>query len=97
MWENVALCYSFSHFRQVKSGIRCENTRYVRYVRYTRFVLQDGSILVQDPISMVNYFLSTPITIFPDGLLNYKEPAEKLWDLSLRRIEDQHKIYKKHY
>ena len=90
MWENVALCYGFSHFRQVKSDIRCENTHYVRYVRYTlvlvlhhHLVLQDGSILVQDPISMVNYFLSTPITIFPDGLLIYKEPAaETVWDLS---------------
>ena len=75
MRENVAPWYGFSHFRQVKSGIRCKNTRCVRYVRYTRYVLQNGSTLAQDRILMVNYFLSTSITIFPDGLLIYKEPA----------------------
>ena len=64
MRENVALCYGFSHFRQVKSGIRCENTRYVRLETdfrsketrqvFFRHMLQDGSILVEDTMLMVN-------------------------------------------
>ena len=95
MWENVALWYGFSHFRPVKWGIRCENTR---YVRYTRFVPQNGSILVQDFISMVNYFLSTPITIFPDSLLIYKEPAAKLCGIyHYDVLRTNTKILQKHY
>ena len=52
------------------------------------------SILVQDTMLMSNYLFSTPITVFPDGLFIYTELAAKLgmWDLSLRSIEDQHKI-----
>ena len=62
MRENV--CYGFSHFRQVESGIRCENTRYVRLEidfrsKETRqfffqHKLQDGSILVEDTMLMAN-------------------------------------------
>ena len=93
MRENLALlCYGFSHFRQVKSGIRCKNTRYIRLETdfrsketrqffssfFFRHELQDGSILVQDPMLMVNCSLSTPITILPDCLFIYKELAAKL-------------------
>ena len=45
---------------------------------FFRHELQDGSILVQDPMLMVNCSLSTPITILPDGLFIYKELAAKL-------------------
>ena len=44
---------------------------------------------------MMNSFLSTPITIFPDGLFIYKKQAAKLCGIYhyLRRIKiaDQHK------
>ena len=64
MREKVALCYGFSHFCQVQSGIRCENTRYVRLETdfrsketrqfFFRHELQNGSILDEDTMLMVN-------------------------------------------
>ena len=89
MRENVVLCYGSSHFRQVKSlpktpavfGWRPisevdKETRQVFSTRATRWLY-----LSSRPILMMNSFLSTPITIFPEGLFIYKEPAAKLCEI----------------
>ena len=85
MRENVSLCYGLSHFRQVKSlpktsamfGWRpiSEVRKRARFVstRATRWLY-----LSSKPMLMINSFISTPITIFPDCLFIYKEPAAKL-------------------
>ena len=49
---------------------------------------------------MMNYFLSTPITIFPDGLFIYKEPAVKLcgiYQYDALKLRTNTKVLQKHY
>ena len=108
-WKTVMSKWLTTFFRRwtisFKSGIPCENTRYVRLETdfrsketrqgVFRHELQDGSILVQDAMFMVNYFLPTPITIFPDGLFICKKPAAKLcgiYHYEVLRNEDTLKI-----
>ena len=106
MRENVALCYGFSHFRQVKSlpkipamfGWRpiSEVRKLARFfsTRATRWLY-----LSSRPMLMMNSSLSTPITIFPDGLFIYKEPAAKLcgiYHYNALKLRTNTKVLQKH-
>ena len=82
------LRYGFSHFRQAKPSVPCENTRYVRLktdfrsMETRQFFFDTGYILVEHLMLKVNYFVeSEPFNTnhhFSDGLFISKQPATKL-------------------